>query len=144
MVGGRFNFIGTFEVLYLSCDPHTCLEETTKSIQRPAHEVAQALPRTLVGIEVRLSRVLDLTDASVRRRLGIRKKDLTAPNWEKSQNVHKQEALTQQIGRLAREVGFEAILVPSSMTRGKNLDIFPDRLLTRSRLRVVNRQNLTP
>lgn len=77
MVGGRFNFIGKFEVLYLSCDSHTCLEETTKSIQRPASEVAQVLPRTIIGIQVKLSRVLDLTDANVRRSLGITKQVLT-------------------------------------------------------------------
>lgn len=139
--GGRFNLKGTFEVLYLSCDLRTCIEEIITSAERDGFQVEETLPRTAVGIEVKLSRVLDLTDPAVRRRLGITKKNLTAPNWVKSQNAG-QEAFTQQIGRLAREAGFEAILVPSAVARGKNLDIFPDRLLSGSSLEVVNRQNL--
>jgi len=39
---------------------------------------------------------------------------------------------------------FEAILVPSAVTRGKNLDVFPDRLLEGSYLKVVNRNRLLP
>lgn len=140
--GGRFNFINTFAVLYLSCDLHTCVEETTKSARLPEMEVANVLPRTLIGIEVMLSRVLDLTAFYTRWRLGITKKDLTARDWEKNQNIDKQEAFTQQIGRLARDSGFEAILVPSAVTRGKNLDIFPDRLLPSSSLKIVNRHLL--
>ncbi|MGH7452287.1 MAG: RES family NAD+ phosphorylase [bacterium] len=121
--GGRFNFKGAFEVLYLSCDLHTCFEEATKSWQRPGFEVAMTLPCTVVGVEVKLSRVLDLTDGAVRRRLGITKANLIAPNWARTQRIDKLEAFTQQIGRLAREAGFEAILVPSAVTHGKNFDI---------------------
>lgn len=36
--------------------------------------------------------------------------------------------LTQELGRLAREAGFEALLVPSAATPGTNLVLFPDRL----------------
>jgi RES domain-containing protein len=140
--GRRFNFKGAFAVLYLACDLHICLEESTKSLERDGFEVAKILPRIAIGIEVRLSLVLDLTNGTVRRKLGITKKKLIAPNWMKTQNVDKQEAFTQQIGRLAREAGFEAILVPSAVTRGKNLDIFPDRLLPGSSLKIINRHLL--
>jgi RES domain-containing protein len=140
--GRRFNFKGAFAVLYLSCDLHTCLEETTQALKRDGLEVAKILPRILVGVEVKLSRVLDLTDGAVRRKLGIAKKQLIAPNWMKTQNVDKKEAFTQQIGRLVRDAEFEAILVPSAATRGKNLDIFPDRLLRESSLKIVNRHLL--
>lgn len=140
--GGRFNFKGAFDVLYLSCDLNTCLEETTKSLQRPDFEVAMLLPCIVVGIEVKLSRVLDLTNGVTRRKLGITKKSLTAMDWEKRQNVDNQEAFTQQLGRLARQAGFEGILVPSSVTRGKNLDIFPDRLLPNSSLKIINLDHL--
>jgi hypothetical protein len=77
-------------VLYLSCDLHTCVEETIKTARLPEMEVANVLPRTLIGIEVMLSRVLDLTALYTRWRLGITKKDLTARDWEKSQNIDKQ------------------------------------------------------
>lgn len=137
--GGRFNFKGLFEVLYLSCDVHTCLEETTKSLQQAGRDVARALPRTVIGVDVVLSRVLDLTDATTRRRLGLTRASLVEAGWLRIQEIDNHEAFTQSLGRLAREAGFEAILVPSAAVRlGRNLDIFPDRLLPGSHLSLVN------
>ncbi len=69
--GGRYNFHGTYPVLYLSGDIHTCVEETTKSFTQAGASVAQALPRTIIGVEAHLTRVLDLTDPFVLRLLGI-------------------------------------------------------------------------
>ena len=127
--GGRYNFKGTFPVLYLSCDPHTCVEETLHSAQNTDIEIAARLPRTIVAIEVRLNRVLDLTDATLRRRLNVTWRELVAPDWEILQNLHGQEAFTQRLGRLAREVGFQALLVPSAAQRGgKNLIVFVDNV----------------
>ena len=140
--GGRFNLKDKFAAIYLSCDLHTCIEETTKTAGRSDVEIAKLLPRTIVGIEVKLSRVLDLTDNVIRRKLGITKKSLIATEWKNYQNIVLQEAFTQQLGRLAREAGFEAILVPSAVTRGKNLDVFPDRLLSGSSLKIINRSRL--
>jgi hypothetical protein len=77
----------------------------------------------------------------MRARLDITEQSLLA-DWEKRQNIDKQEAFTQQLGRLAREAGFEAILVTSAVTHGKNLDIFPDRLLAGLSLKVINRHLL--
>ncbi|MBV9852223.1 MAG: RES family NAD+ phosphorylase [Armatimonadetes bacterium] len=143
IAGGRFNFRGTFEVLYLSCDVHTCLEETTKAFQRDGFDVAKTLPRTIIGVEVAVSRVLDLTDPTVRRRLGITRASLTGTDWLYDQEVLGREAVTQEAGRLAREAGFEAILTPSAVSRiGRNLDVFPDRLLSGSLCWVVNAERL--
>ena len=138
--GGRYNFRNTLTVLYLSCDIHTCLEETTRSLRVSGLEVAEALPRTVIGIQVRLSRVLDLTNPRIRHRLGVIKRELVETDWEFIQNVLGEESLTQQLGRFARDAGLEALLVPSAALprTGKNLDIFPDRLLPTSSLHVVN------
>lgn len=143
LAGRRYNYKRVFGALYLSCDIHTCIEETTKSFQVTDSEVALQLPRTIVGVDANLSRVLDLTDANVRRRLGVLKRDLLG-DWEYEQNVLGIEAFTQRIGRLAREAGFEALLVPSAVSRGRNLVVFVDRLLSSSSLKVVNVQNLQP
>lgn len=140
--GRRFNYKRSFEVLYLSCDLHTCLEETTLSLQRDGFEVAATLPRIVIGIEVSLRRVLNLTNSVIRRRLGVTRQMLIDPNWAKIQNIDQQEAFTQQLGRLARDAGFEGLLVPSAVSRGKNLDVFPDRLLPGSSLRLINRRQL--
>ena len=88
-------------------DVHTCLEETTKAFRHDGFDVAKVLPRTIIGVEVALSRVLDLTSAKVRRRLGISHASLTQSDWEQAQDVAGQEALTQEIGRSTRAAGFE-------------------------------------
>lgn len=138
ITGGRFNFKGTFEVLYLSCDVHTCIEETTHAARSSGFDVAKMLPRTTVGVKVRLSRVLDFTRIGILRQIGISKSVLAGTDWERIQNVENKEAVTQSIGRFAKQVGFEAILVPSAVWRGKNLDIFPDNVLPSSEIHVTN------
>ena len=142
--GGRYNFHATFPVLYLSCDIHTCVEETTKSFQQAGASVAQALPRTIIGVEVRLTSVLDLTDSAVLRLLGITRLRLIHTDWVTSQDVDGREAFTQALGRLARDTGIEAILVPSAALprTGKNLCVFSDQLLSLSLLRAINTHRL--
>jgi len=54
--GGRYNFHGTYPTFYLSCDIHTCVEETTRSFAQAGTAVAQALPRTIIGVEIHLAR----------------------------------------------------------------------------------------
>jgi len=142
ITGGRYNFKGSFGVLYLACDLHTCLEETTQANKALGFDIARRLPRTIVGIKVKLSKVLDLTDKKTRRTIGVSKSVLTETDWRHIQNVRNQEAITQQIGRFAKESGFEAILVPSAQTKGKNLNVFPDNLLPSSRIEVVNEDEL--
>ncbi len=138
---GRYNFKGAFGVLYLSCDAHTCLEETTHAFYASGLDVAKLLPRTIVGIAVRLSTVLDLTDYNVRRAIGINKTILTGTDWA-STNLTNGEAITQSIGRFAKEAGFESLLVPSAVCEGKNLDIFLDNLRPSSAISAVNESDL--
>jgi hypothetical protein len=57
--------------------------------------------------------------------------------WQEKQERGR-EALTQAIGRIARDSGFEGLLVPSAQGSGQNLVIFADRLLHGSRLTIIN------
>lgn len=143
IAGGRFNFKNTFGVLYLSLDPHTCLDEKIHAATLIGLDaVANLLPVTTLSIAVKISRVLDLTDSPLRKILGISKKILTDTDWEYIQEVLQIEAITQAIGRFARDANFEAVLVPSGACRGKNLDIFPDKLLPSSSVTLVNPSEL--
>jgi RES domain-containing protein len=141
--GGRYNFAGAFGVLYLACDPHTCLEEVTRVTTNGGFRAAENFPRTFIGIKVRLSKVLDLTNTRMRRRIGVSKELLVATNWERIQDKGR-EATTQALGRLARAAGFEAILTPSAAWEGNNLSIFPDNVLSSSKLSLVNEIHLPP
>ena len=140
--GGRYNHRGTLALLYLSCDTHTCVEEVTKSFSRSGLVAAQSLPRMIIAVDVHLSRVLDLTSALTRRTIGVTKALLTETDWEHEQEVLKREAATQVIGRVARDLGFEAILAPSAVFTGTNLNIFTDRLDASSRLELINPDQL--
>lgn len=142
--GGWYNFVGTFEVLYLACDFYTSWAETLNPTRQMRIEPAYFLPRTIVGVEVSLSAVLDLTSQRVRRRLGLTKAVLTETDWLKIQKEERREAITQTIGRLSRNTGFEALLAPSAVCAGANLCIFPDRLHPTSSLVVIRGEELPP
>ena len=120
------------------------MEETTKSFAQAGTAVAQALPRTIIGVEIHLARVLDLTAPPVLRLLGVTRLRLIRTDWVTSQDVNGREAFTQEIGRLACEAGMEAVITPSTALprTGRNLCIFPDQLLAGFLLRAINVRSL--
>lgn len=129
--GGRFNERGQFHMLYLSLDRETCLAELDKYAERgnitlkdnPPH------PVTVAPWRVKLSCVLDLTDASVRKQLRIDEQILSRTDWETLQNHYEIIAATQRIGKIAKEFGFAALLTPSvARPGGKNLNVFIDNI----------------
>jgi len=68
---------------------------------------------------------LDLTDPVVRPRPGVTLDQFKLP-WRPVQHAG-QEAVTQAIGRLARERGLQGLLAPSAARpRAKNLVLFRD------------------
>lgn len=129
--GGRFNERGQFRVLYLSLDRETCLAELDKyaesgSITLKGHPPA---PFAASSWEVRLSCVLDLTDAGVRDKLRIDEQTLSNTDWETLQNHYEIVAATQRIGKLAKDFGYVALLTPSvAKPGGKNLNVFIDNI----------------
>jgi RES domain-containing protein len=138
IAGGRYNYFGTYEVLYLSCDEQTCHAEMIGSNRAVDPTI---FPRLIFAANVQLSNVLDLTDERILDELGINQSILIMTNWRVSQKVGK-EAPTQTIGRLVKEANFEAILVPSAARPdGKNLCVFTDNI-SPSVLQVINAEHL--
>lgn len=131
ITGGRFNQRGKFHVLYLSLEKETCLAELEKYAERGGLALKKELPHptTIFPWEIRLSCVLDLTDASVREKLLIDEQMLCQTDWETLQNHYEIIAATQRIGKLAKDYGFVALLTPSSAKPGgRNLNIFIDNV----------------
>ncbi len=129
--GGRFNERGQFHMLYLSLDRETCLAELDKYAalggirlkDNPPH------PVTVAPWRVKLSCVLDLTDATVRQQLRIDEQILSQTDWETLQNHYEIIAATQRIGKIARDFGFAGLLTPSvAKPGGKNLNVFIDNI----------------
>lgn len=110
MKGGRVNPPGSFPVLYAVADEEGC---------RPT--LALDEPEAVIAVfSVSLSRVLDLADPSVRRKLGVTVGDLA--NAEESR-------ISQAIGVAAYNEGFEGVIYPRPLNpKCRNLAIFSDRI----------------
>jgi RES domain-containing protein len=115
--GGRVNPPGSFPVLYAVADEEGC---------RPALAAVQLNePETVVAVfSVVLSRVLDLADGSIRRKLGVTVSDLA--NADESR-------ISQAIGMAAYNEGFEGVIYPRPLNpKCRNLAIFSDRITSRN------------
>jgi filamentous hemagglutinin len=136
--GARWNPPRSFSAVYASLDPHTALDEVLAHFRHYGIPVESAMPRVTVSVRVQLGRVLDLTDGPTRSVLRVSARRMLDEPWREEQAAGR-EALTQAIGRLARELGWEGLLVPSAARRGgANLILFPDNLDRGSTLEIVN------
>ena len=127
----------------MSLDPHTAVDEALAHFLHYGLPIAKALPRVLASLESRLRRVLDLTDAGVRRLLGVSERRFLDEPWRKMQKKGR-EALTQAVGRLAYEADWEELLAPSAARKGGvNLAPFPANLKALgSWLRIIDKADL--
>jgi RES domain len=87
---------------------------------------------------------LGLMSERQRHTLQVSRDRMLAEPWWFLQDQGR-EALTQALGRLAREHGFVALLVPSAARpRGTNVVVYPDRITANDRLAIVNAERLPP
>jgi RES domain-containing protein len=110
----------TWAVLYLALDTGSCLAEAV----RHATELSELTDRRISEIEVSLTAVIDLRDASV---IGLTADELV--------DDHRYD-LTQEIGLAALERGAEGLLVPAASLLGNNLVVLFDNLQPGSRIEV--------
>jgi hypothetical protein len=102
------------------------------------------LPLVVTAIDVDVWPVLDLRNGRVRRILRVPRRRMLTESWWTIQG-HGREAMTQAIGRLARDQGFVALLVPSAIEPAAgNVVIFCDRLRATNRVSIVNAARLPP
>lgn len=144
LTGGRWTPPGAFPAVYASRDDATAMDEAKQHNLRLGVAPHMALPLVTTALEIDLERVLDLTDGRVRQALRVSRTRMVTERWWQIQD-RGQEALTQAIGRLARELGFAGLLAPSAARRaGTNVVLFPDRLGTGDRIAIVNPDRLPP
>jgi RES domain-containing protein len=144
LTGGRWTPPGAFRAVYASLDETVGLDEARQQNVRQGVPFWMALPLVMTALDVDLHPVLDLTDGRVRRALTVSRQRMLAEPWWVVQDQGR-EALTQAIGRLARDQGFVALLVPAAVRpSAANLVIFPDRLKSTNRLALVNPDQLPP
>jgi RES domain-containing protein len=119
--GGRWNPVG-MKAAYASLSIDTAIKEAYQNILHYGFPPSTIRPRVMAGAHVELGCVLDLTDPSIRRRLGF------------------------TLSREAGEAGFEGLLAPSAQDRprGVNVVIFSDRLLPGSKIVILGEEELPP
>lgn len=128
---GRYNVVGC-AALYLASSPNLAVSEHLHLNE--VFEIKQFPPRLLVSVRVELGRVLDLTDATVRSRLGVSEGVL----FEQYSEDPDHPAITQSIGIKARKSGIEAILAPSAIERTEaNLIVFRDNIASPEAVEVI-------
>jgi len=124
--GSRLNFKKTFPVVYGSLSEETTLRESGAYAKRFGFTVRT--PRILVVICLKLDRVLDLRDPTIRRKLNITLKELRSEVWEALQGKGF-ETLGQALGRSAMAAGAEGVIIPSFAHKGgANVAYFPENL----------------
>lgn len=134
---GRFHGKGELVIVYTSTDLKTAEWEYSNTARSSGLNITSLLPYIIIGADVTLSKVLDLSDALVRERLGVTLAEVRSVRWDASSD----QTLTQIIGRLAYEAKFEAILAPSR-GGGLNLNIFRQNLLPDSSIEIINEDKL--
>lgn len=139
--GGRWNRVG-IETVYASLDVLTATKEAYQNFIVYKLPLSSIRPRVMAGAEVELSKVLDITDASIRRKIGFTRKELVSENWRRIQEGGD-ESWTQAIGRGCLRAGFEGILVPSARSpRGKNIVLFPQNFTAVSKLQIIAAEDI--
>ncbi|WP_189074575.1 RES domain-containing protein [Deinococcus sedimenti] len=149
-VSGRFNVAGksTHRVTYIAAHPHVSMREfryTTASAQEGVadHPPQPVPPVALFSVTYNLRRVLDLTDQSVLKALGVKPSDLTGHWWQ--DNEEGEDADTQVLSQFVFESGrFDAIKYKSARINAKGVStldltcfaVFPDALTAPSFIRV--------
>ena len=137
LAGGRYNYIGEFEVLYVAPDVQTAVQETLKNVP------FRFSPKSIITIEVEVQKIVDLEDKKTIDALGLDVDKLFLP-WRKTQDIDQKKAYTQILGQViyANKI-FEGIRYPSTKVKGKyNLAIFPGRLKRGSHIKVYDPDKL--
>lgn len=106
----RWNAKGT-PALYLSADHAIAIAEYMQALVHPG---------TLTPYDVASDTVLDLTDAAVRREMGVDDALLTLA-WRHERDVLRREPQSWRFAAAAIGAGFDGMMAPSVAARGINL-----------------------
>ena len=140
--GGRWNPPGLCSAVYASLSPEAALKEALATHKDLQIDPIDRLPLVVVALRCELQAVLDLTDRANLRRSRLSWKQIFDEDWEALQKGGV-DAISQRIGRMAFERGFEGLIVRSArFPREKNLVIFPERLRESSIVQVLHVERL--
>ena len=111
---GRYHLSGEGGILYTSLTKEIAIKEIERHVSRAMLQGRLAI----ATINITLDKVLDLTQASTLKIIGLSKSDLISSDY----------SITQAISMIAREAGLRGLIVPSATSGGNNLIIFENNL----------------
>ena len=111
---GRYHLSGEGGILYTSLTKEIAIKEIERHVSRAMLQGRLAI----ATINITLDKVLDLTQASTLKIIGLSKSDLISSDY----------SITQAISMIAREAGLRGLIVPSATRGGNNLVIFENNL----------------
>lgn len=111
---GRYHLSGEGGILYTSLTKDVAIKE----IERHASRSMLQGGMVIAEINIRLDKVLDLTQTSTLKTLGLSKNDLISSDY----------SITQAISIIARDAGFRGLIVPSATSAGDRMIIFENNL----------------
>ena len=138
---GRWNTPASHSALYLALEQETALAE----LQKHARSVgipygAWPIKSDLAYLTVHFSRIVDLSDESVRRRYGLTIAQILSDD---ERDVETCRAVARQIF----SEGYEGFVAPSAATRdgtGRTLNVFPENVSRDSHLAEYRREPVRP
>jgi RES domain-containing protein len=140
--GGRWNGKSLVPAINFGTTAAVTAAEADAKAIRSGWPPGSLSPQTRVAFRLDLQSILDLTDATVLKTLGVRNSDLTGCDWETEQNAGR-EALTQALARAAFETHTEGLLVPSArLKNGVNTVVFPIHLVPDSTITAHNESQI--
>jgi len=139
--GSRWSAPRAFRCVNLSTAVDTAWQESHALAAYYGLKEAVLQPRVLVGVHLKLQRVLDLVgNVSLARETGLA--EVLAEDWHRV-NDGGSESLGQAFGRAAHHLGAEAIMAPSARVKdGRNIVVFPESLRARSQMKVIGENEL--
>ncbi|QDT80941.1 RES domain protein [Gimesia maris] len=141
--GGRWN-TQSLRAIYGSLSVQTAVSESYQTFNKFGFDKQSIRPRVIAGFEFKVKSLLDLTDASIRRKLGFSLTELLEEDWQAIQD-QGEESWTQAIGRGAYRSGFQGLLVQSARDRqGQNVVIYPDSIVSPSYIKLIAEDDLPP
>jgi RES domain-containing protein len=142
--GGRWSAARTFPASNLSTTPEAAFTESGANYTYYNFASSDVRPKITVAVRARFSNVIDLVaPKGIRAKPWLELDQLLVEDWRKV-NDKKQESQSQAFGRAARDVGAEALLVPSARAPGgMNVVYFPESLAPASKVEILGEAELS-
>jgi RES domain-containing protein len=141
--GGRWMAAGVFPAVNVSLTQEAAMKESAANFTYYNFASMDVRPKVLVGVRLKLAKVVDLTSAhGLGKRSWIRLDELLNEDWRKI-NDGGHETQSQALGRAIHDVGAEALLAPSARAKGcANVVFFPESLAGSSKMQIIGEDEL--